>query len=616
MKRKFVEIVARHTRSKKPKLSPGLLFEPIRRYYVNATHTKNFMVNDHLSDWLRMYYWNNSGSSGSLQRSRSDLHSKDDGFASFIRNRGVQFEQRIVDYISSTRVPIVSVADKITDATVKQTRDLMFQGVPVIHSAPVRNSYQRTQGIIDLLVRSDYVDKIVSESPLTTEEVKIASPILGKDYHYVVIDVKFSTLPLRADGRHLLNSANYPAYKAQTWIYNQAIGHIQGYTPRYAYILGRRYMYTSKGIKNQSLYCLDRLGTIDYQGVDSDYVEKTKDAIKWWRLVKQHGKKWTANPPSREELYPNMCVDSYELNPVKKEIADVIGEITNIWYCGVKQRANALAHGITSWKDPRCNARILGMGGVRGPVVDAILNINRQDTDKVLPKIIPDKYNWNTKGNEIFVDFETLIDVFAPLDQLPKQEKTEMIFMIGVWYKEEDQWKYRSFTCNSLSPNEEFRVMNEFSEFVAANGYPRMWYWHAENSIWNRAENRQYDRAVAINDHNIQQIIRQNWDVATEWVDMVKLFRETPIVVKDCFNFSLKNVVKAMNKHGLIPTKMESDCKSGMDAALSAWNSYQNGDGASSPIIKDIEKYNTFDVKALYDILCYLRQNHQNAQES
>ena len=92
--------------------------------------------------------------------------------------------------------------------------------------------------------------KIVDECPLTIEEQTISSPLLKQDYHYVVIDIKFSTLPLRADGKHLLNSDKYPAYKAQCLIYRDAVGLIQGYTSQYAFILGRRWKYTQKDVKH------------------------------------------------------------------------------------------------------------------------------------------------------------------------------------------------------------------------------------------------------------------------------------------------------------------------------------------------------------------------------
>ena len=53
-------------------------------------------------------------------------------------NRGVEFESELVKYINIHRVPVVSVSEYITDESVSKTKDLMFQGVPLIHSAPVR----------------------------------------------------------------------------------------------------------------------------------------------------------------------------------------------------------------------------------------------------------------------------------------------------------------------------------------------------------------------------------------------------------------------------------------------------------------------------------------------
>ena len=35
----------------------------------------------------------------------------------------------------------------------------------------------------------------------------------------------------------------------------------------------------------------------------------------------------------------------------------------------------------------------------------------------------------------MFVDFETIADIFSPLDELPVSKKTDIIFMIGVYYK-------------------------------------------------------------------------------------------------------------------------------------------------------------------------------------
>jgi hypothetical protein len=558
------------------------------------------MIRDPLVDWLQLYARNSS------------RHNRvsEGGFIEFIMNRGIEFESKLIKYINENVIPVTTVSEYINDASVQKTVSLMREGVPVIHSAPVKHAGLRIKGIPDLLVRSDYLGRLVQQNPLSEAEQKIAAPNLNGNYHYVVIDVKFSTLPLRADGRHLLNSGSFPAYKAQTWIYNQAIAKIQGYLPRYSYILGRRWSYTSRSVPYHGLQCLDRLGVIDFEGVDKEYVQRTRDALQWFRDVKQFGNDWTLSPPSRPELYPNMCVDSGKWNKHKEEIAADNGEITSVWYCGVKQRQNALNRDIDTWKDPRCTSETLGMGGVRAPVIDAILAVNRQSEDKIRPaQVRSDMFGWRHEGNEMFVDFETLIDIFAPLDQLPKQERTNQIFMIGVYFKEQGMWRYRSFICKSLTPEEEFRVMNEFTMFVQEHGNPKLWFWHAERTMWKQAENRQFDRFM--DDEKRADVIRNDWENLDDWCDLAKLFRAEPVVIKGCFKFGLKEIVKAMNKQNLISTKMESECDSGVTAAVRAWNAYQNcSDPANSAAIRDIATYNKFDVEALYDILRYLRQNH------
>lgn len=605
MKRKFVEqAVAYCTRSKKPKLWTVPL--PGRGRvtdldYIPATCTRNYMLNDALVDWLKVHHEKQSTSSSQNGQ----------GFASFIMERGIEFENKLIEYIDNNRWPVVTVSDRITDESVKQTIDLMKAGTPIIHSAPVRNAKNYTHGIIDLLVRSDFLLFLVDDNPLTGEEMIIPAPKLNHEFHYVVIDVKFSTLPLRSDGRHILNSGSYPAYKSQCWIYTEAIGQIQGYTSPYAFILGRRWRYTQKDIKYDNLSCLDKLGVINYDKVDKFYVQQTIDALKWIRDIKKYGHQWTIDPPSRPELYPNMCHDSGRWQGLKEKIANNIGEITSIWYCGTKHRNIGIKNGITSWRDPDCISENIGLRGVRAPIIDSILSINRQNKDKIRPKKIKhDMYNWKKSCNEIFVDFETLSDIFSPFSELPKQRHTDMIFMIGIWYKENSKWTYKRFTCNDATYEEEYRIMNEFNSFVIKHKNPKIWYWYAENTFWSSAENRQYDIACGQGNISRMDCIMNDWKPLW-WTDMCEIFKQEPIVIKDCFKFGLKPIAKAMHKHGLIKTKLESDCTSGMTAMVNAWKCYKDSKNPSTcATMNDIARYNKFDVSVLEDILSYLRRKH------
>ena len=594
--------VANNTRSKKPRLYPPLNYINRESIWVAATHLRNYVMKDPIVDWLAL-------SSPRKKPAFKRKSSVEDTFQSFIQQKGIDFEDALVEYIHSNKIKVVSVSEYHTKEAVKKTEELMRRGVPVIHSAPVTDPVTNTGGIIDLLVRSDYIGRIVKKNPLTKAEQKISARGLYAPYHYVVIDVKFSTLPLRADGRFLLNSGSYPTYKAQTWIYTQAVGRIQGYTPRYAFIMGRRWRYKKTDIDHHGYSCLDKLGVIDFQGVDSHYIDLSARAVNWVRDVKTYGHLWSVNPPSREELYPNMCVDSGKWNAEKEKIAFDLGEITSVWYCGYNHRLNAFENNVRSWRDKRCLTENLGIRGVRAETIDAILDINRQERDLIRPtRIETNIYDWRKNVNEVFVDFETLADIFCSTHSIPEQPQSDMIFMIGVGWVEAGEWKYKSFTCQRPTYDEEFRVMNEFSTLMSEMGMPKMWYWCAEDSFWNRAECRQFDLADQSGDIERKDMISDSWTF-TRWSDMCGIFKTEPIVIKDCFKYGLKSIAAAMKSHGMIDCVIESECSSGMTAQVKAWKCYQAGkDVRDSDVMKDIEKYNQFDCRVLWEIITFLRK--------
>ena len=561
-----------------------------KKQKIRATDLKNFMIKDPLVDFLKL---------------KNPIQKSTNNFSSFIMKKGCDFETELIKYININKHPVVSIDSNEQSDTIK----LMKQGIPIIHSAPLKNRYNNTGGTADLLVRSDYLHKIVNESPLTEEEQKIESPKLGFPFHYVVIDIKFTTIPFKSDGRHILNSGMFPAYKSQTLIYNDALSYIQGYKPRYSYILGRRWKCNNKNGNSSSFDCLDKLGVIDYQGVDNSYILKTKSALSWVKDVNKNFNKWTTD---NINLYPNMCVNSNEYNQEKAIIADNIGDITTLWFCGPKNREIALKNGISSWRDKRCNSKKLGIKGNRARILNSIIKINQQNRIKILPKVIKNNIdNWKTPllGKEAYIDFETISDIFAPFSELPNQKNTDMIFMIGVgWESPNDGWKYKKFICNKADLDEEFRIMNEFMIFI--QNFEKKFYWCAERRFWDVAERRQFDRLSNIaRDSEQLDIISDEWKLNLDnWIDICNIFKSEPIVIKDCFNFGLKNIANAMYKHKLISTRLDSECSNGLIASVNAWNVYQeHPDPVNSQIMKDIIKYNEFDCKVLWDIIKFLR---------
>ena len=565
---------------------------PVKRVYtpwISATKTRNFFHNDHLSDWLKLYGGRNRSNSNTFTNKNTNT------FTKYIMRKGIDFETQVVNLIKN-RVPVVSVSDVYNAAQIDKTIQFMKQGKPIIHSAPLSNKTNNTYGIADLLVRNDYLHKFMDNTPLLEDEKKATK--LGVDYYYVVIDIKYQTLSLKSNGIHLLNSKSMRAYKSQTWIYNQALGKIQGYTPRYAYILGRRWKYTSKGVKYFNNSCLNKLGVIDFQEVDKFIKMQTRFALAWNRNVIKNGAKWNLSPPSKSELFPNMGADSGRFNSTKKKIAENTGELTMLWRCNVNNRNIALENGISSWKDPNCNSEKLGVGGSYGRVIDKIIKINRDDKIITPDAIADNTGNWQQSGNDLFVDFETFSDICQSFDTLPIQKSFNRIYLIGVGWMEDGEWKYKKFIAKENTQQAELKIMTDFEKFINQRNNPKLFYWHAEKNFWKRS---------CPSSSPLNKVLDHNW------IDMCKIFRQEPIVIKGCFGFGLKEIAKNMIKHNLISTKLESDCTNGMTAMVRAWKCYTDfPNPVKAPIMLDVIKYNEFDVKVLCDIVTYLRENHIN----
>src|SRR3990167_3071503 len=497
----------------------------------------------------------------------------------------------------------------------------MKAGVPIIYRGVLHDPKKKTYGIPDLIVRSDWINNLVKTPVLSKTQMRFPSPILGERYHYLIVDIKFTTLALRADGTHLLNSASFPAYKVQLNIYNRALSQLQGCTPDNVYILGRGWRYTSKGEVYSSNDCFDKLGIIDYAEVDRDFLDKTDDAVNWIRECrKPEAADWNIfdYPLHREELYPNMC--NYHDHPwhdMKRDIAEKTKELTVLWMVGPKNRKIGLENGICQWTDPDCIAANLGINGEKiGRILNCVIDINKDTCrDLIRPKIIEDDLNdWKNKGDiEFFVDFETTNGAMSSIKKLPFSDTKTIIYMIGVGYinPTNGKWKYVNFTVDRLTYEEEERICNKFSSFIKEKAEE----FNVENPKcvhWSRAEDHMWTGAVDRHEPISERWNGEDWD----WLDLMEVFKTEPIVIKGCFSFSLKDVAKNMKKHGFISTLWDhkSSCVDGQSAMIIARKAHKmakkdNISMIQIGIIKEAIKYNEVDVKVMYEIITYLRNN-------
>ncbi len=532
-----------------------------------------------------------------------------------------KFNGNIVNIVNDPRTDI-------NHESFQLTFEKMKEGVPIITQAMLYNYENKTFGVADILVRSDWINYIFNNNVLDHQEEIYKAPYLEGDYHYRVIDIKWTTVELCANGKLIRNNQRFPAYKGQLAIYNAALGILQGYTPNKAYIMAKSWKYSAERVNYTGYNCFDLLGEIDYENFDKDYLEKTADAVHWVRNVRYNGREWTCVPPSVPELYPNMC-NRYD-NPyhkVKKEIASKIQELTEIWMIGTKNRNIAHDKGIFKWSDENCNSKNIGINGKKvAPIVDKIIDINRTiDGPLIKPDVISNNYNdWQTKKDiEFFIDFEGLNSIFynRDMDIEDSKQNENIIFLIGVGYEENGKWNYIPFFMRGMNKTEEERAIQEFVDFIEFKVeehmakyniqnrnlcFPTFYHWgHAEITMFNNI-NRKFNNKW------------KRWQNSILWIDFCKIFQTEPIVVKNAKKFNLKEIARAFKSHGLINTVWdESGIDCGLSAMIDATDFYRqlnenNGllTEEMNKVFTEIIEYNEIDCKTVWEIVEYLRNNH------
>jgi hypothetical protein len=546
-------------------------FKEKRKLYP-ATSIFNYILNDTVCDWLKYH-----------DKSNDILTDTDKLTTNWFLNRGNTFEDDIISNIKK-HIMIHEGSEIYSEEGVWKTWKLMEKGVDCIHSGCLLNPKNGTYGVADLIVRSDKLNLIIDTlPPLAKGKSKFG------DFYYIVIDIKFSTIPLKSDGIHILNSRSYPAYKAQLHIYNEAISGYQKYKPRYAYVMGRGAKYTKKGISYTSESYRNKLGTVDFKEVDKWVTGRTNKALNWLKNVYDNGHKWCIDPPDRRELFPNMKRISYRYQTRKKELAEKNDEITQMWNCGFKYRDNAFYNNVEKWTDKKFNSKVLKIKGKNGLIFDQIIKVNHGNVI-MIPEKIP-KNLVERETNEWFVDFETF-GSFLSENQIPIT-----IFMIGALRHKggdyiESNYEFKSFVVNEISIDEELRIMTEFYNIVK-NKRNVLYHWgHIERTVWSSACKR----------HNV------NYDLGLQWNDISLLFRNTPITIKGAFNFSLKSIGKALYNKGYINLIWE-DMDNGLTAMIEAYKCYTYYlKPLETPLIKNIVNYNRIDCVMTALVLEFLRK--------
>jgi hypothetical protein len=560
--------------------------------YVSASEFENFCENDLLSDWFSVLAKNYM-----LEYKHSDN-------LEFLFKKGIDHENNIVEKLReitglllekntsvNTSRDYNTVGKSIEKKDIDRTFHSMTIGDPIIYSSFICDKKDKIRGIPDLLIRNDYLPIIFKNFKNPDEDDQKLESYFGK-YYYVPVEIKFSTVELAADKVHILNKGRMRIYKTQLFAYCKILQEIQGVLPKFSLIIGKRTLQDKTIIDP-----IEHPGVINYYSYDYQFVGTFVKGFEWLKNVKKNGLTWTLEDLQKQELYPNMKSNNAMFYDDKKMLADRYGEITQLWRCSTFTRKNSLEQGIYSWKDFNFNSKVAGIPQAYRESLDNILKVNRENIDYYPLSFEDFNTNFRTVDNEMFIDFEIVRDSF----DTESYGDSEWLFLIGVRYKGE----YTSFFMNSLTEEEEKRVITEFHNYVLENGNPRCWYWFAEVRFWKSA------------------LARNKLDFCKlNWVDLYELYTKNRFAVKSSMNFKLKSYIKSLKNLNLINVPLPPDnCSDGISAMMIAWQYYESKDKKESSSdsfsfgkeyendMKDCVYYNSLDCQYLDVLLSFARDN-------
>jgi hypothetical protein len=559
--------------------------------WVSASKTRNSALSDRCLDYYNEYnitnYDDNPSKGKKIRR----------GFGDFVNQKfkeGIEFEEKVYKFLNDKyKDKIVKICESYQareKSMCIKTFQEMYKGTPLIYQGVLHNPENQTLGSVDLLVRDDLINEITNN----TYNVDKFKSIFPHHHFYYSVDIKNAKLHFNVDNITLRNHTSVKPFKFQLHVYNEALKYMQDIKTSKSFILGNGWKMektiNKQRLTEESFDFTDKFGTVDFSSKDDYICMEADDAVNWLHELKK-STDWTHKPPSNINIYPNMCNtndDGYR--HIKQKSAEVLKDLTLIAYLSPEHRSRAFKVGIKTWDDPRLNSAIIGLSGKIGEFVDAVLNTNRDKSDKIVfwKTLDPSPQNiFDTSKLEYYIDFETIV-----------KGTKNYVYMIGlgsVFKNSTPEWNYKCFTLDKLDEESERKMYTQLLDHIENtnkkyNVTYKPLYYH-----WSQVEPHQLNKMI----HNLKLPIND-----IEWFDLYKYFRENVITVKGAFSHSLKSVGKGMYENKLIDTYWDTNILGDNKINIIPFNKYiRNIDTG----FNDLIKYNEIDCKIMYDILKVIR---------
>jgi hypothetical protein len=557
----------------------------VRSDWTKATGLKNFIMDDTILDIINKNNMNESNINV-----MSDISEEKESLIERL-NMGNEFERNIIDcLINKYYLYFVKICESYDAKSIEKYKQTLYEiekGTPIIHQAVLHDPISKIYGCVDLLVRSDWLNKIFISLPDNYN----SSDEINNKIHYVVIDIKFHRLQYNSDGMTLRNEGMMKVFKSQLYIYNKALGYMQNYLPKHAYILGRGWIKTNTEQKviivEKNNDPFDKLGIIDFRNNDNNILVKSEDGLKWLDELKNN--EFDETKPKYNHCYPNMN-NTIQLSGKKRKlnIAEDNNELTMISYIGVKQRKIALEHGINNYMDPNLTGGKLGLTGKTEKIINTLIE-NQRDLDKP----IKGEYNCpSLKNVEVFLDYEYMYS-FDSDENIP--------YLCGIGYvvnsmPEENiittestiQWNFEYVLLDDISMASRSKMCESIINILEKIKATHIYTWS------------DVDRRLLTNESKKFNLDNRILDL--KWIDMYKFCLTNHINFKGAKGYGLKEIGRVLNENKLTTINWKNNLSSSSVVGatkhyykLKKWNP------------KNLIEYNHIDCRMIYEILTNLR---------
>lgn len=546
--------------------------------WMEATATRAFIMEDPGVAWLELH--------GHLHDFFTDRSPYE--FLDFIAEKGAQFERKWQQEMAPEATLVCQAPYEVQRADrLAQTFQLMQTGAPIIAQPALWWGPEQIYGTPDLIARVDWLRQRLPTLTPWLDQVPAGL--------YVVLDLKFTS---RLEDRPREHAAN----SAQVLLYSYMLGQLQGHVPEVGFLVTR---------DRHS----DPLPVAVTARVDQPLDAGLSQLRSAYLDIKLNGARYAPWRDPQVAINLNNKDDRWQ--EAKKAIAQRIdgGDVCRLPWIGLRQKQELADAGYPTLEamlavDPATipleNCTNIGRMAARR--IRAVLAANREDKPVLrTPEVVPKPLK-----HEFFVDYEYLTDLNVDFNsQWPTLEGREMIFMVGVGWEEDGEWRFRALIADRETPEAEHQLLQAFislieelSEGDALDPASTALY------HWSSAEAWQSRKAANRHDLPDTHALRR-----LPWFDLeAQVAKKGSLALPGAWNFKLKSMARALG--GLDPLfdpQWPGDLDQGKRAMVMGWRAYQFAEPALSHEMKLLTDYLDADCRAMWHLLRWLRATATSA---